>query len=505
MAALDGLNWNVRMINYFMFARSAFSSLFDQTTLSYYVLLVTGSNTKVGFVQGLKGFVNLASSFPFAVLGDRKSRQLALRISGCVGGVAIVATMYVLLYVEKWHRRMLFGYLCGIQVIWGVFMGGHGATVEAVFGDSVESGKRSMLYSDKAAYRTAGNTMGPIISIVIFAALSDKWSLSNLTYVMLGGMVPAVIAVALLFVIFDKCTLGVLSESLLVQSEARSEVRPEIQPEVPAPSDAVATTTAGGARGWCLRRVELDDIPAILALSDTLSALGSGMTVKFFPLWFGEELSISPIGVMAIMLAGPVGITYCTLLAGKLAALIGRVQATLCLKGGGISLLVVLALLRGEGSFALIAIYLVRTWLMNSTVGLTKSVMNDFVSKRNRAKWNSLESLNTFSWSGSAVLGGWLVDGHGYRTTFLYTAFLQGCAAAMLLPLIVLVPVEQFKAEAPRKDPKKSDTKPNEHIVSVAYSPVFVRADYGLGESPGAALDDGGDNGSPVSASGALA
>lgn len=38
--------------------------------------------------------------------------------------------------------------------------------------------------------------------------------------------------------------------------------------------------------------------------------------------------------------------------------------------------------------------------------GLTKSVLNDYVSKANRAKWNSLESINVFSWSGSAALGG---------------------------------------------------------------------------------------------------
>ena len=55
-----------------------------------------------------------------------------------------------------------------------------------------------------------------------------------------------------------------------------------------------------------------------------------------------------------------------------------------------------------------IPLYLVRTWLMNCTAGLTKSVLNDYVPKRHRAKWNSLESLNVFSWSGSAALGGLL-------------------------------------------------------------------------------------------------
>ena len=42
-------------------------------------------------------------------------------------------------------------------------------------------------------------------------------------------------------------------------------------------------------------------------------------------------------------------------------------------------------------------------------------MLNDYVARRHRAKWNSLESLNNFSWSGSAMLGGVIVDKFGYR------------------------------------------------------------------------------------------
>jgi MFS family permease len=92
----------------------------------------------------------------------------------------------------------------------------------------------------------------------------------------------------------------------------------------------------------------------------------------------------------------------------------------------------------------LVGIYLLRTWLMNCVAGLTKSVLNDYVSKKHRAKWNSLESINIFSWSGSAALGGWLVDTYGYQATFLVTAALQATAAMMLTPLLAMVPIEKF-------------------------------------------------------------
>ena len=73
------------------------------------------------------------------------------------------------------------------------------------------------------------------------------------------------------------------------------------------------------------------------------------------------------------------------------------------------------------------------------TSGLTKSILNDYVAKKHRAKWNSLESINIFSWSGSAALGGYLVDNVGYRETFLITACIQATSALMLMPLLGLV------------------------------------------------------------------
>ena len=42
----------------------------------------------------------------------------------------------------------------------------------------------------------------------------------------------------------------------------------------------------------------------------------------------------------------------------------------------------------------ILPICLLRSWLMNSTLALSKSVLNDYVPKRHRAKWASLESVH---------------------------------------------------------------------------------------------------------------
>ena len=58
----------------------------------------------------------------------------------------------------------------------------------------------------------------------------------------------------------------------------------------------------------------------------------------------------------------------------------------------------------------IVPIFIARTCLMNSSAPLMKSILMDYVSKRNRAKWASLDSVARFGWSGSAVAGGELVQ-----------------------------------------------------------------------------------------------
>ena len=117
-----------------------------------------------------------------------------------------------------------------------------------------------------------------------------------------------------------------------------------------------------------------------------------------------QGLGLEPVAVNAVYVAGPLGIAVSALLAQKLSLCIGRIQTCLLCRGIGIGLLVAIAYV--QSAAIVLPLYLLRTWLMNCTAGLTKSVLNDYVAKANRGKWNSLESINLFGWSGSAALGG---------------------------------------------------------------------------------------------------
>ena len=54
-------------------------------------------------------------------------------------------------------------------------------------------------------------------------------------------------------------------------------------------------------------------------------------------------------------------------------------------------------------------------------------------------KFNGIEGVRTFSWSGSAAAGGVLISYFGFQGAFLITAALKLCGWLALLPLLGIV------------------------------------------------------------------
>lgn len=79
----------------------------------------------------------------------------------------------------------------------------------------------------------------------------------------------------------------------------------------------------------------------------------------------------------------------------------------------------------------------------------------DYADKGSRGKWSSLESITSFGWSGSAVLGGIMADHFGYGYTFFATAGLQLISTIILSLGWNLVPPEKCAATQTKseKDP----------------------------------------------------
>ncbi len=161
------------------------------------------------------------------------------------------------------------------------------------------------------------------------------------------------------------------------------------------------------------------------------------MTVQYFSLFFANAEGLSPIAVASIWTFCPLLIALTTSAVIPLAKLIGRAQAAVLCDAIGSACIFALWYDKTP-VWATIAIYLVRTASMNSSYPVQRAILMDVIPKKDRGKWNSVENLTSFTWTGSAMAGGYLVSNFGYRFTFLITGGLYVIATTILSLLIPL-------------------------------------------------------------------
>lgn len=176
-------------------------------------------------------------------------------------------------------------------------------------------------------------------------------------------------------------------------------------------------------------------IPYIIIVSDIITMWGAGQTAYYFGLWFKTEFDMSPEAVLAVFVVSPPLVAAASLLATHLGKAHGRAQVALWCNSLGIACLVFLPLCP---AIIAVPLFLGRTALMNASTPLQRAILMDWVSKKNRGKWSAVESLTNLTWTGSAAVGGLMVDRHGYGFTFEITAGLYvvgSLVLALLLPL----------------------------------------------------------------------
>merc|ERR1711957_861365 len=92
--------------------------------------------------------------------------------------------------------------------------------------------------------------------------------------------------------------------------------------------------------------VDASWVPWIVGLSDIVLGLASGMTIKFFPLFFQNEAHLSPMAVNAIYVISPFCVSGISKILQRISLSYGRVQVILISKVFGVSLLVAMGLSR---------------------------------------------------------------------------------------------------------------------------------------------------------------
>jgi len=307
----------------------------------------------------------------------------------------------------------------------GIYQAASNPGMESIFADSIVTRDRSGIYSLKYLLECFGNAVGPFTTVLLYLILGNEWNVEDMKLVLVLGVALSVIPHISLFYFNDDKSLGRDSEAI-EKDEYDDTIRQK--------------PLCGFKKEW---------IPYVLVFSDIVSCWGAGMSAMFFPLFFISEYGFSPAGVNLIFGCCEILIGFCSILARFVSRCIGRGKmwcvfdcffivlgfAILLFYVIGVGLLFIFA--RLHSPWIAVFVFLGEEMAVHCPRPLERSILMDCVEKKQRGKWNAVESISSFSWTVSALIGGIIADSKGYRFTFMITFWVYIVA---LIPFILIIP-----------------------------------------------------------------
>ena len=421
---------NINLILSFTLFAFAGRSLWSQSVLSMLVYLLRNGNPEaVGFITAVMGMSQLIASFPTGVLADRHRRDSLLQVASAVGFAAVAVSLF-----SVWQES--YQWLTVALAVWGTFWGIASTSISALFADSIQEGDRSFFFTRRSIILKIGNMVGPVAALIMFALLGDQWTIRDCSIVLGVGQILCLPAMFILCFLNDDHAVqhDEPSETFLASTQGSTGSDGSSRDEATLDS---CTTDDNVSKYCCCCLPEQRFIPVLISLADVLAGTGSGMSIRYFPIFFVDNLNLTPVAVQLLYIISPLAQAL-LMHAGQIwARRIGRCKMAVVFKWIGVGCMMVMVALYvcHLPTWSVCIFYLLRTSFMNATNALTKSALMDAVPKNERGKWAALESVNMFSWSGSAFLGGLLVGYKGIIFNFLVTGSIQLLAT---LPLVLL-------------------------------------------------------------------
>jgi hypothetical protein len=264
------------------------------------------------------GTANLLCSIPSGYWADCYRRDTVLQVAAVVRAVAITTAIYAIVQAKYIHLLLALA-------LWGSSRGAANTALGAIFADSIPQGQRSYYFTQRTMLRTIGSTAGPIVSCIMFVVLGDHWTLHECSIVLMVGQVISIAAMITLFCFNDDYIVmsageegehddeeedlnyphndeTVVTHDLNQEAEQETLIPPMPHDHHEAAMDAqnhdvdsdnndlsnhqyreleptLPTTTT---RGWLYQR----RVAILVATSDIITGLASGMSVRYFPIFF---------------------------------------------------------------------------------------------------------------------------------------------------------------------------------------------------------------------------
>lgn len=437
------------------FTAISFGALFDA-----YLLVLHGSNTFVGSVATAGGVAAVAVAIPAGWALDKWNKPVMLRwnlIAGILAVLALAASVPV----------AFTPLVVASSVLAALHMQFFGVTVPVLITELTTAGdERTRAFGNSQSSLSLGQATGPAIQLAFTYILgTDEWTIDQLRWVLLIGIALFFPYSWQVWRVKQGCDVNLAERTRLLEvsmTEAPLNANTELPSVVAVDSDgqgvedhvesgaqdvAANVDAPGASHAKTAGDAETNSLPSdvdestprshwivavLLELTGFFTAVGSGMTFKFWPLFFKEDFGFNPAQVCMMQLGIWLAIAVAAQFVGSLARVMGRLPAIIVTHYGGTAFLFVISLVSFPTPVTVVLV-IVRNALMNMNNPLLQSCLMDVVPAKHRGKWTAFMSLKRMTWSGSAFVGGWLSDQRDYRFAFLITACFHMLSGSFLL------------------------------------------------------------------------
>eukprot|EP00966_Prymnesium_polylepis_P244907 5664913-Prymnesium_polylepis.2 len=150
------------------------------------------SNAYAGYVEAAQGISTLVVALPAGWAADRGSKSRIVRLAGFVVPLAIAISAFAVCYgvdhEERSERALTFTAMVVSLCLWGGVQAVQNGPAQALYADSTRAGERSQYYNISFSISMLASTLGPVVTIVIFALHGNDWSLPILRNTFLAGV-----------------------------------------------------------------------------------------------------------------------------------------------------------------------------------------------------------------------------------------------------------------------------------------------------------------------------
>jgi len=422
---------NLQIITWINFGNTVTMQMLAGPFLDIYLFKITGSNHLVGAIESVRGIAQLVAAPVLGLITDRFDRYRLIKVQAVLH-VLPTALMGILIACDAYRLLFLALPLYSVSCHLG------NTTRGALLADNVEDGlQRTRALSRNFSMQYVGQAIAPLLQFVVLLSMGyshgssvNHWQLPELRRTLLAGSAVYLIAEP------ASLLLRAVAPVVSAQTTAQATGTPEAsQPQTDWRQERVMRcgSWSGLPKMWAT--------PAAVEVTYFLVLCGSGMSTKFYPLFFATDFGMSPLGLCLLQSAEPLGVAALSRLNPLIVKQLGRAQtATLFM---AISPIVLISITCMHQIALAAPVFVLRTATARAYIPLFQAIVATCVPSRHRGKFAALQAFRMSFFSASAFLGAMLADAyHSYRPAFVVTAIWQLACIVVFIPVLVWMPRE---------------------------------------------------------------